>query len=100
VSEEPEGYVGPAHLITETGEVECHVVLGARFEPLVGRVAWYGRVEGVAEVLAGGVPVRLRTPHGEGVAAATEQDLWGHWHVRSTTSAPPFPVEILDIAEI
>jgi hypothetical protein len=99
VSEEPEGYTGPADLIHADGEAEVHAVLSARFEPLIGRVAWFGRVEGAPDGVSGGASVRLRTPHGEGEATVTEKDLWGHWHVRSQT-APPFPVEILDVTEV
>jgi hypothetical protein len=99
VTEDPEGYVGPAALVVEEREAAVHAVLAARFEPLIGRVAWFGRVEGAPEDLSSGTVVRVRTPLGEGLAAVTEQDLWGHWHLRST-SLPPFPVEILDVTEI
>ena len=99
MTEEPEGYVGPAALLVEDRESAVHAVLAARFEPLVGRVAWFGRVEGAPADLSAGTPVRVRTPLGEASATVTEQDLWGHWHVRSTTR-PPFPVEILDVTEV
>jgi hypothetical protein len=49
----------------------------------------------VPELLGARAEVRVRTPHGEGDATITEQDLWGHWHLRSE-SAPPFAVEILE----
>jgi hypothetical protein len=74
-------------------------VLAARFDSVLGRVVWFGRVEGVPDVLEAGVAVVVRTPHGQGQATVTEQDLWGHWHVRSD-SPPPFAVEILDADEI
>jgi hypothetical protein len=92
-----EGFEGTAVLVVDGAEHPVRAVLGARFDPLAGRVVWYGRVEGGPEDLCGALEVRLRTPHGEGVARVTEQDLWGHWHVRSET-APPFAVEILDAA--
>jgi hypothetical protein len=90
-----EGYTGAAEVVVDGGEHPVRAVLGARFEPVAGRVVWYGRLEGVSDLLGSGMPVLVRTPHGEGVATTTEQDLWGHWHLRSE-SAPPFTVEILE----
>jgi hypothetical protein len=90
-----EGFEGPALLAAEDAEHQVRAVLGARFDPLAGRVVWYRRVEGAPGDLDAGAEVRLRTVHGEGVARLTERDLWGHWHVRGE-SAPPFAVEILD----
>jgi hypothetical protein len=90
-----EGYDGQAVLAAGGADHPVRAVLGARFDPLVGRVVWYGRLEGAPADLSGGTEVRVRTPHGDGVARLTERDLWGHWHVRSETS-PPFVVEILD----
>jgi hypothetical protein len=90
-----EGFEGAAVLADGPAEHPVRAVLGARFDPLAGRVVWYGRLEGAPADLSGGTDVRLRTPHGEATARLTERDLWGHWHVRGET-APPFPVEILD----
>jgi hypothetical protein len=90
-----EGFEGPALLVAGNTGHPVRAVLGARFDPLAGRVVWYGRVEGAPAGLSAGTEVRLRTSHGEGIARVTEQDLWGHWHVRGET-APPFAVEILD----
>jgi hypothetical protein len=69
-------------------------VLAARFDPVLGRLVWYGRVQGDGVPLSPGGAVHIRTPHGRAAARVTEQDLWGHWHLRGE-SAPPFPVELL-----
>ena len=92
--EHDEGFTGAAEVVAGGVAHPARAVLGARFEPVAGRVVWYGRLEGVTEVLTARTDVLVRTPHGEGVAMTTEQDLWGHWHLRSE-SAPPFTVEIL-----
>lgn len=89
-----EGFTGAAEVVADGVVHAVRAVLGARFEPVAGRVIWYGRLEGVSDVLTGGTAVLVRTGHGEGVAITTEQDLWGHWHLRSE-STPPFDVEIL-----
>ncbi|MCW2609907.1 MAG: monooxygenase [Cryptosporangiaceae bacterium] len=93
--EHDDGYTGPAQVLVGGAAHDARAVLGARFEPVAGRVVWYGRLEGVPELLGARAEVRVRTPHGEGDATITEQDLWGHWHLRSE-SAPPFAVEILE----
>jgi hypothetical protein len=93
-----EGFTGPAHLATADADFPVHAVLAARFDPVLGRVTWFGRVEGVPVPLTTGASVLVRTPHGEGTAKVTDQDLWGHWHLRSE-STPPFGVEILDATE-
>jgi hypothetical protein len=93
--EHDEGYIGPAQVVVDGARHDVRAVLGARFEPVAGRVVWYGRLEGAPGALAARTEVVVRTPHGDGDATITEQDLWGHWHLRSE-SAPPFAVEILN----
>jgi hypothetical protein len=97
MADEPddEGFTGAAEVVVHGVEHPVRAVLGARFEPVAGKVVWYGRLEGVPEVLTARTDVLVRTPHGESVATTTEQDLWGHWHLRSE-AAPPFTVEILN----
>ena len=93
--EEPEGYDGDVTVLVE-GEParSARAVLGARFDPLVGSVVWSGRV-----ALAQPARTRLEvtTPHGTGVAVATESDPWGNTRVTGV-DRPPFPVELLDSA--
>jgi hypothetical protein len=89
-----DGFTGAAEIVVDGSAHPARAVLGARFEPVAGRLVWYGRVEGVSDLLGSGTTVLVRTPHGEGVATTTERDLWGHWHLRSE-STPPFAVEIL-----
>ena len=91
--DEPEGHVGPVVLVlpdgTEAG-VDAHLV--SRFDPLVGRTVWAGRVR--AELPLRGQVV-VRTPHGESRAETTEHDVWGNTRLRGL-DRPPFPVELLD----
>jgi hypothetical protein len=96
--EQDDGYAGPAQVVVGTERHAVRAVLAARFEPVLGRVAWSGRVEGIPGVLTAGTEVVVRTPHGEARATATEPDLWGHWHLRSA-DPPPFAVELLGDAE-
>jgi hypothetical protein len=93
--EEPEGYDGEVTVVVD-GEPSRSVraALGARFDPLAGSVVWSGRI-------ALAVPARTRleltTPHGSGLAEATESDPWGNTRVTGI-GRPPFPVELLDSA--
>lgn len=93
--EEPEGYDGEV-TVGADGEPArtARAVLGARFDPLAGSVVWSGRI-------ALAVPARTRleltTPHGRGLAEATESDPWGNTRVTGI-GRPPFPVELLDSA--
>lgn len=91
--EVPEGYDGEVTVAVAGGAPRrARAVLGARFDPLAGSVVWSGRI-------ALAVPARTRleltTPHGSGVAEATESDPWGNTRV-SGIDRPPFPVELLD----
>jgi hypothetical protein len=96
--EEPEGYDGEVTVAVEGAAPRtARAVLGARFDPLAGSVVWSGRI-------ALAVPARTRleltTPHGVGVAQATESDPWGNTRVTGM-DRPPFPVELLDgVAEV
>ena len=74
----------------------AHAALAARFDPLAGHVVWTGRV---SLGLSPRTPVVIRTPHGSASAETTEQDPWGNTRVRGS-GRPPFPVELLDAAEM
>jgi hypothetical protein len=93
--EEPEGYDGEVTVAVD-GEAprSARAVLGARFDPLAGSVAWSGRIALTVPPLT---RLELTTPHGVGVAEATESDPWGNTRV-SGIDRPPFPVELLDRA--
>jgi hypothetical protein len=93
VPDEPEGHAGPVTLVLPDGaERAAGAHLVSRFDPLVGRTVWSGRVD-VA------VPLRtelvVRTSYGESRAVTTEHDVWGNTRVRGL-DRPPFPVELLD----
>jgi hypothetical protein len=93
--EEPEGYDGEVGLVVEGQPPRtARAVLGARFDPLAGTVVWSGRV---ATTLPPRARIELTTPHGSGVAEATETDPWGNTRVTGV-GRPPFPVELLDSA--
>lgn len=95
MSDDEDGYQGPATLLLDDTEVEVTVMLRGNFEPVDGRYHWYGRVE-VNETLAKLLENRkangvLRTPVGEAAARLTDQDTWGRYRI-SGTSRPPFPI--------
>jgi hypothetical protein len=89
--EHDDGYTGDAALDGHP----VRAVLAARFDPVLGRVVWFGRVEGAPAEVTAGSAVTIRTAYGESTARITERDLWGHWHLRSD-EPPPFAVEILE----
>lgn len=94
--EAQERYDGPATLVTDLltdgGEVAVEVVLRAAFQPLDGRMHWWGRVSCPSTgtvPLAPGTSVVLRTPYGEAAARLSDPDPWGR--LRATgTGRPPF----------
>jgi hypothetical protein len=91
----PEGYDGEVTLRVD-GEPDrtARAALVSRFDPLVGRLVWSGRV---SATLAPGTPLAILTPHGTGSAEATERDVWDNTRVTGV-GRPPFPVELLDSA--
>jgi hypothetical protein len=80
------------------GEPPCtaRAVLAARFDPLAGHVVWTGRVAVELPLRASLV---ITTPHGRARAEATEHDVWGNTRVTGS-DRPPFPVEVLDGADL
>jgi hypothetical protein len=93
--EEPEGYDGEVTVAVDGEPARtARAVLGARFDPLAGSVVWSGRI---ASALPPRTRVQLTTPHGTGVAEATESDPWGNTRLTGV-GRPPFPVELLDSA--
>lgn len=91
--EEPEGYDGEVTVGVDGEPTRtARAVLGARFDPLAGSVVWSGRV---ATALPPRTRLGITTPHGTGVAEATESDPWGNTRVTGV-GRPPFRVELLD----
>jgi Domain of unknown function (DUF4873) len=95
MSDEEEGYQGPATLIVEESEVDVTVTLRGYFEPIDGFYHWYGRIDASEELtnlLAGkNKPAVLRTPDGESAGQLSDPDTWGR-HRIAGTSRPPFTV--------
>ena len=95
MSEEEEGYQGPATLIVDGSELAVTVTLRGYFEPIDGCYHWYGRINANDELssLLGGrnKPAVLRTPDGAAPGQLSDPDTWGRYRI-SGTSRPPFKV--------
>lgn len=88
----PEGYDGPARLLTEDRTVDVEVRLRGFFQPLDGRYHWYGRIarhDDVDALGGSGASVVLRTPHGEATGRLSDRDPWGRYRIGGT-GHPPF----------
>jgi hypothetical protein len=73
-----EGYDGPAHLVTDTGEVPVEVTVRGLFQPIDGRYHWHGRIardERVDRLGRAGATVVLRTPGGEAAGRLSDANL-------------------------
>jgi hypothetical protein len=93
----PDGYDGEVVLaVGDSSERTAHAALAARFDPLAGRLVWSGRV---AAELAPRSEVVVRTAHGSARATAVERDVWGNTRITGI-DRPPFPVEVLDSADV
>lgn len=95
MSEEEEGYRGPATLIVDESELDVTVTLRGYFEPIDGYYHWYGRIDVNEELTAllGGKnkPAVLRTPDGEALGQLSDPDTWGRYRITGI-SRPPFAV--------
>jgi hypothetical protein len=89
MSDEEEGYAGPATLIVGGAELAVEVVLRGQFEPIDGHYHWYGRI-GARDGLSVGAAV-LRTTLGEAEGQLSDPDPWGRYRITGT-GRPPFPV--------
>ena len=81
-------------LLPDTDAIPVEVTLAGAFQPIDGRLHWYGRIaatEHLPEELSG-TQVVLRTPYGEAVGRLSDLDPWGR-HRISGTGKPPFDVE-------
>jgi hypothetical protein len=104
MSDDEDGYHGPATLVFDDAELAVELTLRGNFEPVDGRYHWYGRVA-VNPVLTDRLGGRqgtavVRTPHGEAVAHLADPDPWGRYRITGT-SRPPFeiPTSLADLAE-
>jgi hypothetical protein len=90
-----EGYAGPAHLVTDTGEVPVRVTVRGLFQPIDGRYHWHGRIardERVDPLGRAGSTVLLRTPGGEATGRLSDVDPWARYRIAGV-GRPPYPVE-------
>ncbi|UYP18186.1 DUF4873 domain-containing protein [Rhodococcus sp. Z13] len=93
------GYRGPAEVTVGERSVVVDVEISGRFDPLLGRHVWRGRLRRLAEALGSGASadrgttVTLTVPGAAEAATArvTEIDLWGS-HMVDGLSRPPYPL--------
>ncbi len=87
-----EGYDGPAELVCADTTAAVTVALRSVFQPIDGRLHWYGRLQadpGVDALVRSGGQALLRTPTGEAQARLSDVDPWGRYRVTGT-GRPPF----------
>jgi hypothetical protein len=92
VTDEHDGYTGPATLTVDGRDVPVHAILDARYEPHDRRMHWFGRVRGteLAAVLeAPSTQVELSTGTGRATARIGEVDPWGRYRVTGV-GPPPY----------
>lgn len=95
MTDDEDGYRGPATLLLDGVELAVTVTLRGNFEPVDGRYHWYGRLQ-PSDALAEKVgarksPAVLRTPVGEAGGVLSEPDPWGRYRITGT-SRPPFEI--------
>jgi hypothetical protein len=92
MTDDEDGYDGPAELIDGAKTIPVEIRLRGHFDPISGKYSWYGRVAASAEVAAlverGARKVRLRTPHAEVETALSDVDPWGRPRVEGFGAAP------------
>ncbi|WP_413766981.1 DUF4873 domain-containing protein [Rhodococcus pyridinivorans] len=97
--EDDPGYRGPAEVTVGDRTVAVDVEISGRFDPLLGRHVWRGRLRRLAETLgadaspAPGTTVTITVPDAPEAATAriSEVDLWGS-HMVDGVSRPPYPL--------
>ncbi|ALE74897.1 putative monooxygenase [Pseudonocardia sp. Ae168_Ps1] len=96
MSDDDEGYRGPAELVVDGETLAVEVLLDARHEPFDGRMHWSGRVLAhprLTELLGtGGGRAEVRTPGHSAVGALSEPDPWDRFRITGT-GPPPFPLD-------
>jgi hypothetical protein len=100
MTDDEDGYAGPATLTLDDTSLTVEVVLRGNFEPVDGRYHWYGRVRSHPDLAVGArkPSVVVRTPFGEARGTLSEPDTWGRYRITGT-SRPPFevPVSLADL---
>lgn len=100
MSDDEDGYTGPATLTLDGTSLTVEVMLRGNFEPVDGRYHWYGRIQPHPSLSVG--PRKpdavLTTPFGEAVGVLSDPDTWGRYRITGT-SRPPFdvPVSLADL---
>jgi hypothetical protein len=91
VTDPGEAYDGPAELVCDGRALPVTVALRSVFQPIDGRLHWYGRVQhspAVDDLVSSGQRVALRTPSGEAPARLSDVDPWGRYRVTGTGRPP------------
>lgn len=91
-SHEPgEEYAGTAVVSADGTDVEVLVDLRSTFQPIDGRLHWYGRVEATPDLpsIRAGTVVSLRTEHGTAQGRLSDLDPWGRFRIAGV-GRPPF----------
>lgn len=93
-------YRGPAEITVGPHRATVDIQLSGRFDPILGRHVWRGRLRDLAAALPTGTPlgsgtdvtITVATDDGPVTATAriSEIDLWGS-HMVDGTSPPPYP---------
>ena len=100
------GYRGRAEVTVGDRSAVVDVEISGRFDPLLGRHVWRGRLRKLTEALgegaspASGTSVTISVPGAPNPATAriSEIDLWGS-HMIDGTSRPPYPLGADDADE-
>ena len=86
-----EEYAGTAVVSVGNDEVEVQVDLRTTFQPVDGRLHWYGRLAATPslEPARAGTVVLLRTEHGTAEGRLSDLDPWGRFRIAGV-GRPPF----------
>ena len=86
-----EEYAGTAVVTVGESEVEVEVDLRTTFQPVDGRLHWYGRLAATPslEAARAGTLVVLRTEHGTAEGKLSDLDTWGRFRIAGV-GRPPF----------
>lgn len=97
MSEDDDGYRGPATLVVDGRDVPVTVILDARHEPQDGKVHWFGRLtlsadpepDVLSALTASNGSLELRTDGGRSAARIGDLDPWGRYRVTGV-GRPPY----------
>jgi hypothetical protein len=84
-------YAGTAVVTADGTEIEVHVDLRTTFQPIDGRLHWYGRLAATPALqpTSAGSVVMLRTERGSAQGRLSDLDLWGRFRIAGV-GRPPF----------